>query len=195
MKALYNAVTGLAILLFSAATTNAQVTPETALGFPEVETIIGLQMPGGQNLMDGVDVISNGESDTAIELDAIDTAIDNEIDDDAVLHGGDDVIITEEEVDKEELIIRLGNPIADYAKLTMYPNPANQFINLRVDIEGSYEVQIYNLIGSSIYFKNTDLYNNELRIDLSDLHPGMYMMHVTAPDNSYMVKKFAVKRN
>ena len=64
---------------------------------------------------------------------------------------------------------------SDYA--TVYPNPFTTTIYLKSDIE-NIRVTIYSVMGQEVYngaYLNTG-------IDLSNLSPGIYMMHATAND-------------
>lgn len=65
-------------------------------------------------------------------------------------------------------------------KLKFYPNPVLDVINLEVD--GDAEIKIYNIAGQLV--KTTVIRSNQLNV--SDLHPGQYMITVSQKDAVYI---------
>jgi len=178
----------------------AQITPETALMHPEVETIIGLQMPGGNDIMSTINIVSDVDDNTAIinTYDSVEPSdqITGNLNNDASANVDNelDPIDIDEEIEKEELIIREGIITELDNKLVLYPNPAINFINMEMEETGLYNVEIYNLIGSLIYSNQVEIGKNaSLRVDLQDYHTGMYILNVSN-SNMAVTKKFAIKK-
>jgi hypothetical protein len=66
--------------------------------------------------------------------------------------------------------------------LHLYPNPANNFINIETDIESVQCISIYNLAGIEI--KKIESVFEDTRIDISSLKPGSYLIAVNGKDQS-----------
>jgi hypothetical protein len=64
---------------------------------------------------------------------------------------------------------------ADYA--TIYPNPFSSYIRIKSDIDNIH-VSVYNTMGQEVYNGTYD----KNGINLSQLSPGIYMVHATAND-------------
>ena len=73
------------------------------------------------------------------------------------------------------------------SKVSIYPNPANQYINIvsNVDIN---KVDVYNLLGKRV-LSSSNLKNN---LDVSSLSKGMYMLKLTS-GSSIASKKLIIK--
>jgi len=177
----------------------AQLTPETSMDRPEIETIIGLQMPGGNDIMSTVNVVASDvdNSHSAIEINdenIVEQPQGDVIDNSSANVNGDNPIDIEDEIDKEELIIRESASAAFDKKLTLYPNPANNFINMEMEENGIYKVEIFNLIGSLVYSSNAEIGKaNSLQVDLQQYHTGIYILHISN-NSTHITKKFAIKR-
>lgn len=194
--------TGLVIVFSCCLAINsfAQITPETALMSPDIETIIGLQMPGGNEIMETINIVSDVDNNNAItntiENEEIEEQVENDVYDNitANIDGNGEPITIEDEIDKEELIIRKGIVEGLENKLVLYPNPAINFINMEMDETGMYRVEIFNLIGSLVYSDQVEIGKNiSLQVNLQDYHTGMYILNVSN-DNMQVTKKFAVKK-
>jgi hypothetical protein len=76
--------------------------------------------------------------------------------------------------------------------LTIYPNPANSFINIIDELGGEYKyVSIYNSIGSKVLSTN---YNSSMKtVDISSLPNGVYTVLVTA-DGKTANKEFVIEK-
>ena len=80
--------------------------------------------------------------------------------------------------------------------LSVYPNPASDHLNiaLKAEFKTSVELAIYNTTGQLVRkFSKVNANNtNELRIDISDLTPGVYMLRIT-DENQFISKSFLKK--
>jgi alpha-tubulin suppressor-like RCC1 family protein len=84
----------------------------------------------------------------------------------------------------------LGNKDFDFkSKLSVYPNPFNDAISITIDTNA--KVEIYNLLGETIYSKKIN--SGTTQLDLGNHASGMYLIKATNENNqSKMVK--AIKK-
>lgn len=68
--------------------------------------------------------------------------------------------------------------------LNIYPNPANEIINL--DIDKSFNYNIYNLIGKLLVNGKS----NQKSINVSNLSKGIYLLEIEASENKIYIQKF-----
>ena len=61
--------------------------------------------------------------------------------------------------------------------IAIYPNPTSEVINLRFSQNEVSQVFIYDCTGKTVY-KNKQINNNELTIDLSTFKSGMYFVKI-----------------
>ena len=73
-------------------------------------------------------------------------------------------------------------------EITLYPNPANDVLNVIADVEKdeSSEVSIYNTSGEMM--QHVVLQAGKEQIDISKLHPGIYIVKVSIGDETYSKK-------
>jgi hypothetical protein len=80
--------------------------------------------------------------------------------------------------------------------LSVYPNPASDHLNiaLKAEFKTSVEIAIYNTTGQLVRkFSKVNANNtNELRLDISDLTPGVYMLRIL-DENQFISKSFVKK--
>jgi hypothetical protein len=61
--------------------------------------------------------------------------------------------------------------------ISIFPNPANETINISFAQDGIYSVAIYDLAGKEVFRSgNTFLSSSQNTIDVSSLHSGMYIL-------------------
>ncbi|SHF04370.1 Por secretion system C-terminal sorting domain-containing protein [Cnuella takakiae] len=78
--------------------------------------------------------------------------------------------------------------IADGKGATVYPNPANSELNFNVNapqIKGKTQIRITNAAGSLVRLVNTNVQSSSIRLDVSGLTPGNYI--ITAQSGMYQV--------
>ena len=77
----------------------------------------------------------------------------------------------------------------------LYPNPASEFVYLRFNstIEGASDIQIFNTGGQLVrrYPVNITRGNNQIRIPVNDLRPGVYLLRINKGELS-MIRKFVI---
>ncbi|WP_282148034.1 T9SS type A sorting domain-containing protein [Algibacter lectus] len=88
----------------------------------------------------------------------------------------------------EDFDITLGNtePIEKESGISIYPNPATNFININA-LEEVKSITLYNLHGKQILFDN-----NKIRFDVSHLSAGLYVAKINF-GNSIKTKKILIK--
>ena len=73
----------------------------------------------------------------------------------------------------------------------LYPNPVKDFLNIRFDNAGKYVVRLYDLSGKLLMERHLE--GDALRLDLRNLHSGLFLLAITAPDQkafgSFKVRK------
>ncbi len=83
----------------------------------------------------------------------------------------------------------IDNKYITFNKLEVRPNPASSQIEVFTDIEGEYNVSIYNLMGIKVY---ENQYFENGNIDISSLASGIYFLRVTKGPRS-MAKRVIVE--
>ena len=73
----------------------------------------------------------------------------------------------------------------------LYPNPVSDILNLECTSIGQAKVQIFTAMGELVYEKNNTSVNR-LYVDMSNLSPGLYTLHLTGA-NQTVAKKILVK--
>jgi len=83
---------------------------------------------------------------------------------------------------------------ARIANLRVFPNPATNNITLSFEeVEGNARVSIVNLTGSMVLEQQINVANEDIKINLPDLHPGVYFVYVTSND-AVMVRKLIIEQ-
>ena len=76
--------------------------------------------------------------------------------------------------------------IIDNGKITLYPNPANEVVYLKIEMQEKAEIQIFDLQGKLMIRSVEDSQNSPLGISLKALNKGVYMVSVNTPSNSFV---------
>ncbi len=63
----------------------------------------------------------------------------------------------------------------------IYPNPVKNFLNIRIEINGKYNVRLYDLTGKLLY-ENT-FEGNTFRLDMKNYRNGYYLVSITDQEN------------
>lgn len=86
--------------------------------------------------------------------------------------------------------------IAGVGTMQIYPNPANELLNIILDLQSAENVtiEVVNTIGQTVLSQNNDLSsgNSSIRVNTSALAPGIYFVTVTA-GNSRSVEKVVIQ--
>ncbi|MFM9027881.1 MAG: T9SS type A sorting domain-containing protein, partial [Bacteroidota bacterium] len=76
--------------------------------------------------------------------------------------------------------------------IRLYPNPASGSVNLELqDVEGTVRITIMNLLGEKIFDQFSEQKN--LRIDLSALQAGLYLVDVIGVNGTVIRQKLILK--
>jgi len=82
------------------------------------------------------------------------------------------------------------NLVADPA-MRIYPNPSVDFINIDFqNIRDNGTIEIYDLSGKPIGEQTVESESDDLRIEVSHLPAGTYMIRLKFDDNTYATKRF-----
>ena len=65
-----------------------------------------------------------------------------------------------------------------YLDFILYPNPSQDYINLETDLN-DFIIEIYDMLGKKVY-----IYQNQKRINIMQLHSGMYFLNLRSKFNS-----------
>lgn len=76
-------------------------------------------------------------------------------------------------------------------QLTVYPNPATNFVTLSLDPDEFNEIAIISMDSKLIYSKN-DIIGNHLQIDVNEFRPGLYLVYFKGK-NGVVSKKLLVR--
>ncbi len=74
--------------------------------------------------------------------------------------------------------------------ITIYPNPASQYITIAGLLENKGTVQVLNNLGQII--RTYQLQSDNSRLSIRDIEPGMYCLQVVE-QNSIIRKSFIIK--
>ena len=100
----------------------------------------------------------------------------------------------QESVPSETLTFRPGSEnVAEngLAKLSLYPNPTHNVLNLNADLQGRTEVMVLDMNGRTVkHYVVNGL--NEMRLNVSDLQSGVYFIRVSN-ETTNAVGKFVVE--
>lgn len=82
--------------------------------------------------------------------------------------------------------------IAALENLIVYPNPAQEQLNVRWDKPEPVDLRIYNVLGNLVYFEKDQSLINNHQIDIGDFSPGIYYIKMNSSVGE-VVKKIVVK--
>ncbi len=81
--------------------------------------------------------------------------------------------------------------IAPYSDIIVYPNPANEKLNIdfgKLDFTNA-ELYVKDISGRTV-FKRTEIIQNNLSVDISSLSKGVYVANIINGDKNIYTKKF-----
>jgi hypothetical protein len=91
-----------------------------------------------------------------------------------------------------------GDPVAVHEsknpfKLEIYPNPARENINIKVDllVSETFEIKIYGLEGNAVFYKKIELDGSFIR-PVGQLESGLYVLQIQSK-GYFLVKRFVVR--
>lgn len=74
--------------------------------------------------------------------------------------------------------------------LQIFPNPANNLINIQLKSVISHNISIYNSIGSLVFEQKNQLLIDPKMYNISHLSPGIYFLKITDNENGVYKKRF-----
>lgn len=75
--------------------------------------------------------------------------------------------------------------------ISIYPNPASDFVNFESDDFKEKEISIFDLLGKKLY---STLFKHEFKADLSELNSGMYIVCISENGQRILSKKLQIVR-
>lgn len=86
--------------------------------------------------------------------------------------------------------------IEEYSEVIgIYPNPAHDKFELNIALSGKISVEIYNLVGVSVYSMETNADGTyHQSIDMSEMESGVYFVTVRTPEKTYIEKLSLLKK-
>lgn len=87
----------------------------------------------------------------------------------------------------EDIILSISD--AELHELNIFPNPVNNFVNINSD-KPLASIQIYSLSGQLMKSSKLLIMQRNAFIEVSDLHPGMYIILIHTLDRQMIIQKF-----
>ena len=91
----------------------------------------------------------------------------------------------------ESLFLGVEN-INENNSLSLFPNPADDFVNIRLNADVSGTLVLTNSEGRTVLEKSIHHSNNTFVIDVTDLKSGIYFVQLYFDDGSVAIKKLVV---
>jgi hypothetical protein len=73
------------------------------------------------------------------------------------------------------------------AHISVFPNPATDFLNIQKSSNAPFDVAIYNTVGQLLYAKQ-NITNKNLQLDISPYNNGLLFIKITSNNNQLMYK-------
>ncbi len=80
------------------------------------------------------------------------------------------------------------NEAIDNSLITIYPNPANDFIMINTQSINNNEIQIFNAYGQNVMIVESHCNVPQQRIDISQLPAGIYFIRISNDVNNITKK-------
>ena len=74
--------------------------------------------------------------------------------------------------------------------INIFPNPATNEITLQTNINGLHTITLFNLVGQSLLFVQTD--KNETTLNTENIPPGLYEISVSTESGERMLEKIVI---
>jgi len=65
-----------------------------------------------------------------------------------------------------------------FEDLKVYPNPAQNFIIVELEAINSYQLTVYNSIGEKMFLSNSQLSDNQAKVNVASLSSGFYFLEI-----------------
>ena len=88
------------------------------------------------------------------------------------------------------MFLRLSNDDFDISKISVYPNPASDILNISLgkNIDNIRSITLYDLNGKLITQVNEDDNEHNAKLNVSSLNSGIYVLKVETDNNQYNQK-------
>jgi hypothetical protein len=90
----------------------------------------------------------------------------------------------------------IGDDVEVDRLVKIYPNPANNYTNIELDLDGEAKIEIINLLGSVVYQRQVQSISGETNVVplfVGNLPDGLYLLSVKT-DIGHITKKLTIKR-
>ncbi len=93
-----------------------------------------------------------------------------------------------------DVILSFGEEALNLKSLQLFPNPVVSTLNVKTDVDGDYQIKVYNILGEVVYSFEESFQNTSISkiIDMSSLNTGVYLVKVSS-QNVTSVKRFIKK--
>jgi len=88
--------------------------------------------------------------------------------------GGDDTLSIYDPTGEDWIVTGMENIVSDN-KITIYPNPVKQILNITSENTNIKTIRIFNIYGQEVIFTNRDFYNG---INVETLSKGIYVIEI-----------------
>lgn len=78
------------------------------------------------------------------------------------------------------------------ASLSVYPNPANEDLNVSFKAKSGASVSLMNVVGNSVYSTSANAGENNIKVNTSALSSGIYILKI-ATENGTVARKVTIK--
>jgi len=73
------------------------------------------------------------------------------------------------------------------AHISVFPNPASNFVTIRSNLQTAFDIEVYNSIGQLLYSEQ-DINIDNLQLDVISYDTGLFFIKVTSQNNQLMYK-------
>jgi hypothetical protein len=95
---------------------------------------------------------------------------------------------------KADLGVLAVSDVNSSSGFSLYPNPATDFVNLKIEQSGDYSIKIYDLTGKAVYTQKAQSLNSNatVKVPVSNINSGVYVISIEGKNQSF-TKKLIVK--
>lgn len=78
-------------------------------------------------------------------------------------------------------------------ELSVYPNPADDFLRVQYEVTKDASFELINLVGAKVYSTRLDAQSTEMELDLSNLNPGVYFYTLKSEGKVVISRKLVIR--
>ncbi len=80
-----------------------------------------------------------------------------------------------------------------YSLFSVFPNPANDFVNIEYTSKKDGSFQLFNVVGQSVFTQTLSAGDQRTTVDVSSLNSGVYFYTLQIEGNVMETKKLIIK--